>query len=222
MAAVPAFLGIWLLSLLVAQLAALQLGDFFGANNEFPVIMLTLFVFGTITMAVFSAAYKATRQVRILHWTALVLALLALAPFFTPSFIQKIADHSTNPHTVGIENANIVIELIVPAVLTVLTQWGLLRRRWLRARGDDDFTLWPWITTVVAGLVLLNPLGLAILKSSIRPGGGDLLTDLWRAVAAIAAFVLVVMAVIECYIRGRKLRRRRAAASPPEGSGAQA
>lgn len=221
MTAVPAFLGIWLMSLLVAQLAALQLGDFFRANNEFPVIMLTLFVFGTVTMPIFGAAYAWARQVRILHWTAIVLALFAFAPFFTPRFIQRIADHSTNPHTVGIENKHIVVELVIPGVLSVLTQWGLVRRRWLRVSGDDDFTLWPWLTTVVGGIVVLNPLGLAFLKSAIWPSGGDLLTDLFRLIVQIAVSALVVMALIECYIRSRRLRRRRAAALPRDESGAQ-
>ncbi len=49
-----------------------------------------------------------------------------------PGLIQMIADHSTNPFTVGTENMSITLELVVPALLAVLVQWGLVRRRWLR------------------------------------------------------------------------------------------
>ncbi len=47
----------------------------------------------------------------------------------------------------------------------MLVQWGLVRRRWLRAAAEDDFTRWPWIATAVAGLVVLNPFGLAFLQA---------------------------------------------------------
>ena len=40
MAAVFAFLGMLLISMLVALLAALQLGDFFNANDEFGLVIL--------------------------------------------------------------------------------------------------------------------------------------------------------------------------------------
>ena len=68
----------------------------------------------------------------------------------------------------GTENTSITLELIVPALLAVLVQWGLVRRRWLQGHGDeDDLTRWPWITTAVAGLVILNPFGLAFLQGTL-------------------------------------------------------
>jgi hypothetical protein len=214
MAVVFAFLGIWLISLVVALLAALQLGDFFRANDEFPLIIATLVVFVTLTTAIFAGAYAWARQVRVLHRVALALALLAFAPAFVPGFIQKIADHSTNPSTVGVENTSIAIELVVATLLAVLAQWDLVRRRWLRAAGDDDFSRWPWVTTVIGGVVVLNPIGLDILGATLKHSPTEWLWQLWASITAGTAFVLVVMALIECYIRGRIARRRLATAAP--------
>ena len=57
MAAAFAFLGIWLISLVVALLAALQLGDFFGANAEFGLVILGVMGFTVFALLVFALAY---------------------------------------------------------------------------------------------------------------------------------------------------------------------
>jgi hypothetical protein len=207
-AALFAFIGIWLISLVVAMLAALQLGDFFMANQEFPLIIAAIVAFDTAAMVLFGVGYALARHLRILHGVALVLVLCALAPVVLPGFVQKIADRSTNPYTVGIENTYITLELVIPALLAVLVQWGLVRRRWLRATGADDLTLWPWVTTVIAGLMVLNPFGLAIVGATLRHSGSDWFWEIWATVTAGATLVLVVMALVECYIRRRILRRR--------------
>jgi hypothetical protein len=222
MATVFAFVGMWLISLVVAMLVALQLGDFFGANDEFPLVIATLIAFVTATMAVFALAYAVARHVRILHGVALVLALAAFWPVFAPGLVQAIARRSINPGTVGIENGHIVIELVIAGLLAVLVQWGLVRRRWLRAAALDDFTRWPWVATVIGGLVVLNPAGLGIIGTALRRSQAEVLWGLWATVAAGAALVLVVMTLIECYIRRRILRRRLAPAKAghqPIGNG---
>ena len=56
----------------------------------------------------------------------------------------------------------------MPALLVVLMQWGLVRRRFLRATGADDLTLWPWLTTAAAGLAILNPIGLALVWMALN------------------------------------------------------
>ena len=109
-----------------------------------------------------------------------MLAVVALAPVALPGLVQTIADRSTNPYTVGVENTHITLELVVPALLAVLVQWGLVRRRWLRAAGDDDLTRWPWITTGVGGLVILNPFGLAFLQGTLKHAGGDFMWEFDR------------------------------------------
>jgi hypothetical protein len=217
MAAVFAFLGMLLLSMVVALLAVLQLGDFFNANDEFILVIAGVMAFTVVSQAVFALAYATARSAPLLTVVAILLAVLALAPLLLPGLIQKIADHSTNPGTVGIENTYIAIELIAPALMAVLVQWGLVRRRWLRTAGADDLGRWPWIATAVAGLVILNPLGLTFLGSTLRHSPTDLLWELTATITAGVLCALLVAVWIECYIRDRMLRRRAASAVPPAG-----
>jgi hypothetical protein len=215
MATAFAFLGIQLISMVVALLAALQLGDFFGAGSEFGLVILTVSGFSIFALLVFALAYAVVRRAAMLTWVALTLAALALAPAVLPGFVQKIADHLANPYTVGIENTFITLELVVPVLLAVLVQWGLVRRRWLRAAAEDDFTRWPWIATAVAGLVVLNPFGLSFLQASLQHSASDLMWQFTAAVTGAALAALLVMAWIECYIRDRILRRRSEGPKPP-------
>jgi hypothetical protein len=216
MAATFAFLGIWLISLVVALLAALQLGDFFGANTEFGLVILGVMVFTIFSLLVFATAYFMARRGAVLAFVALALAVVALASVALPGPIQAIADRSANPYTVGIENIAIALELVIPALLAVLVQWGLVRRRWLRAAAEDDFTRWPWIATAVAGLVILNPYGLSFLQASLQHSASDLMWQFTAMVTAGVLAALLVMAWSECYIRDRILNRRLAASPSPQ------
>ena len=220
MAATFAFLGMWLISLVVALLAALQLGDFFGANTEFGLVILGVMGFTIFALLVFALAYAVARRAVVLAFVALALAAVALASVALPGLIQVIADRSTNPYTVGVENVSIALELAIPALLAVLVQWGLVRRRWLRAIAENDFTRWPWIATAVAGLVILNPFGLSFLQASLQHSAADLMWQFTAMVTAGVLAALLVMAWIECYIRDRILNRRLAAspsAEAPQG-----
>jgi hypothetical protein len=208
MAAVFAFLGMLLISILVALLAALQLGDFFNASGEFGLVILSVVAFTSVSLAVFALAYRVTRRVGALTVVAVALGIAALAPLALPGLIQKIADRSNNPYTVGVENTYITLELIVPALSAVLVQWGLVRRHWLRLHGEEELTRWPWVTTAVAGLVILNPIGLAFLGGTLNRSGGDLLWEFVATVTGAGLAALLVMAWIECYIRDRMLNRR--------------
>jgi hypothetical protein len=212
--AVFAFLAMLLISMLVALLATLQLGDFFNANDEFGLVILGVVTFASVSLAVFALAYRVTRRAGVLTAVAVALGVVALAPAVLPGLIQKIADRSHNPFTVGVENTYITLELIVPALLAVLVQWGLVRRRWLRAHGDEELTRWPWVTTAVAGLVILNPIGLAFLGGTLNRSGGDLLWEFVATVTGAGVAALLVMAWIECYIRERMLNRRLEAPPP--------
>src|SRR5436190_357811 len=82
------------------------------------------------------------------------------------------------------------LQLVIPALVAVLVHWGLVRRRQLRTIGEDDLSRWPWVTTAVAGLVLLNPFGLAFLQATLRHSASDLL---WDFMATITAAVLGVL-----------------------------
>jgi hypothetical protein len=221
MAAVFAFLGMLLISMVVALLAALQLGDFFAASNEFGLVILTVMAFVAGALGLFAVTYAFTRTARPITWMAWLLAAVALMPPLLPGLIQKLADHSTNPFSVGTENTFITLELVVPALLAVLVQWGLVRRRWLRSIGDDDFSRWPWISTGLAGLIILSPYGLAFLQGTLgRGAGGDFMWEFTATVTGVVLAVLLVMAYVECYIRDRMMNRRRPPSGPPQGAGA--
>jgi len=214
MAAAFAFLGIFLTSLLVAELAALSLGDFFGANDEFVLVLAAVAAFAAFTTVVFAFCYSTMQRPRALNGIALLLALLTLALVAVPGLVGWIAAYSSNPFTVGDELVSIALELVIPALLAVLTQWGLVRRRYLRMTGEDDLTRWPWVTTVIAVFVVLNPIGLTFLLATLKRSAGDMMWPLVSAVTAGSVCALVVIAAIECYIRGRILRRRRGSYLP--------
>ncbi|MBX9828758.1 MAG: hypothetical protein K2Y27_27700 [Xanthobacteraceae bacterium] len=210
MAAAAAFFGILLTSLLVAELAALSLGDFFGADSEFLLVIAGVAGFATFSLIVFAIVYARTERARMLNGTAVLLVLLAVGIVATPGVISGIVSQSGNPFTVGDEALGIALELLVPSALAVLVQWGLVRRRHLRVTVEDDLTLWPWVTTAVAGLVVLSPYGLAFLQATLKRTTGDLMWPFMMQVTVGVACSLIVMAGIECYIRGRLLRSRKA------------
>ena len=214
MAAVFAFLGMLLLSLVVALLAALQLGDFFRASEEFVPILTLIAIFAAAAIVVLAVAYAVAKRLRTINVIAAALSLLALALVALPSLVERIAERAASPFTVGAENTTSALELLVPALLIVLVQWGLVRRRWLRAAGEEDLSRWPWITTVIAGLSILNPFGLALVSSTLQRSASDLMWPYFAAVTASVIGALVVMAAVECYIRRRILRRRLAASLP--------
>jgi hypothetical protein len=214
MAAAFAFLGILLTSLLVAELAALSLGDFFGADSEFQLVIAGVAVFATFALAVFAVVYARTERTRALNAAAILLALLAVAIVAVPGVVPWIASHSGNPFAAGDEILGIALELAVPSVLAVLVQWGLVRRRHLQVAGEDDLTLWPWVTTVVAAFVILSPPGLTVLQAALKRTAGDMMWQFVLSVTLGVALGLIVMAVVEYCIR-RRIARRRAQGSMP-------
>jgi hypothetical protein len=157
------------------------------------------------------------KRVRAINVMALPLALLAVALVAVPGLIPWIANFSGSAFTASDEQVPIALELAVPGLLAVLTQWGLVRRRYLRMAGEDDLTRWPWVTTVIAVFTLLNPFGLAFLLATFKQTSGDIMWQFMSRVSAGSVAALVVMAAVECYIRGRILRRRKGP-SPPVAS----
>jgi hypothetical protein len=209
-----AFLGMLLISMLVALLATLQLGDFFLANDEFSFVIAGVAGFTAMSLAALAIAYTAAERAAQLTAIALLLALLALSPVALPGLIRAIAAHSTNPYSIGVENTYITIELVVPSLLAVLVQWGLVRRLWLREAGGEELSRWPWIATGVACLVTLSPIGLAFIANTLKHSAGDFMWPLIAMVTGVALGLLVVAAGVECYIRVRMLTRRQAGAPP--------
>jgi hypothetical protein len=207
-----AFLGTFLLSLFVALLAALQLADYFAAGDEFGVVLMALPIFVTVSVLAFAAANAVARRPIVFNAVAACLALLAFVPLVFPAFIKTATDRATNPFAIAIENTAVALEFIVPALTAVLVQWGLVRRRWLQLRGEDELSLWPWIATVIGGLAILNPFGLEIIGGAIAYRPSDRLRDAVRTMALAGIAMLLALVFLETYIRGRMLRRRLAQA----------
>ena len=66
MAAVSAFLGMLAISIVVALLALLQLGDYFNASDEFPFLLALTAVFTLLSLGIFTIAYATAAHARIL------------------------------------------------------------------------------------------------------------------------------------------------------------
>ena len=202
------FFGTLLLSIFVSMLAGLSLAEAFKADQEFIVVLFVLPVFGLMTMVIFAIVYLAARTARAFQFTAwlLVVGILAL--------LMALSVMGTGGRTFRISPADIPfpLELLVPALITILMQWGLVRRRWLRRRGEDDLSRWPWVTTVIAGLTMLNPGALGALSSALQTMGTAGLRDISTMIASGGVIVLLLMALIEIAIRGRVMRRRQPAA----------
>jgi hypothetical protein len=216
MNATLAFAGTYLVSLFVALLATLQLGDYFGANAEFGLILMATAAFATVAIAAFMPAAHA-RHPAALYAVATVLALSAFVPLALPGLVAAIASHSTNPYTVGIEQTYIAVELIVPALVTVVVQCALLRRYWLRRHGEEMLTRWPWVATVLAGLVIFNPLGLDLVGQAISYHASNWMRDFARVIVLGCTGVLIAIGLVEYYIRGWMLRRRSSPNAPAYG-----
>ncbi len=207
------FLGTLLLSQFVALLAALQLADHFRATEEFIAVMMGLILFAIIAVVVFAIIYNTARSARAFQTAALMLIIFVMVLLALPSLIMAATQRTAAPIRIGADDIPVLLELLVPALITILVQWGLVRRRWLRRHGEDDLSRWPWITTLVAGLAFLNPPGLNALSLALRVTGLDGLQQAPVMIALGGAIALVLMAWIEIATRGRIMRRRQPANS---------
>lgn len=194
---------------LVASLGAalaiiVSLADFFRASGEFSLIVGSVAAFCVFAALVLGTALHMRPAMTTLNAVAAAMAVVALLPLVLPGLVQAYAERSTNPFSIGIENTYITIELIMPALAAVLVQWGVLRNHLRRSAGPGGV---PWFAIALAGLVALNPFGLALLASAWKRSPTDWLWQLSLTIVTIAVAILVVIALIECYIRRRKRRR---------------
>ena len=207
------FFGTLLLSQFVAVLAAISLAEYFRSDQEFIAVLFVVPLFAIVAIAVFAIVYKAARSARALQTTALVLFAIVLVLLALPSAIAAFTTKSVAALGIGAKDVPILLQLLVSTFIVVLTQWGLVRRRFLRRRGEHDLSRWPWVATVIAGLAVLNPPALNAIGAALAHSPVDWFRDPGTIGAlALAAGVLVLIA-IECYIRRRILRRRQAVIS---------
>lgn len=216
MGAAFAFLGILVLSLIVALLAALQLADHFRTGDEFAVVLAVLAAFAAGSMAVLGIVSARAANARSLNRAAMGLALLALILAALPGGgLEWIAGRASDPFSIDEKAVQIAIQLVAPTLLAVLVQWGLLRHRWLRIRSGEDLTRWPWVTTIVAGIAILNPIGLEFIASAIRQSQTDWLRQFTLMVTLSGLTAIALMGLVEFTVRGWMLRRRLADNRPP-------
>lgn len=203
-----AYLGMYLLSIVVAQLVALQLGDHFRAGEELALVLMLLPVAAAVTIAVLASVSASARRTATLNVAALLLAAAALAPAAMPEMIRRVAMAASLPYQVTLQDIAVIAELVVPVLAMIMVQWGLLRRRRLRLRGEEELSLWPWFATGIVGLAVLNPLGLEVLHQAVAYRPDDWLRDLHRSIALSGAGAAALFAFAEYRIRRRMLRRR--------------
>ena len=208
MAAVLAFLGTFLLSLFVALLAGLQLADHFRATEKFIAVMLAIAAYTFASVVLLGITYSAARTRGAITAMAWLLALGACILVTVPDGLELYRGRRLEDFTIERKDVEVALQFLVPALLAVLLQWGFVRRRWLRAQGLEDLSRWPWFTTAIAGLAILNPVGLEWVEAALRRPA-DWSTRQFMALATMAAAAaLIVPAFLEYYIRERLLRRR--------------
>ena len=121
-----------LISMVVALLAALQLGDFFDASGEFGLVILGVVAFTIFSLAVFALAYALTRRAacspssrwswpsRLRRWRCR--ACPEDRRPLDQSLYRGRREHLHHARTGRSRRCS-----------AVLVQWGLVRRRWLQA-----------------------------------------------------------------------------------------
>ncbi len=194
-----AYVGIFLLSLFVALLAALQLADYFGATDELAGVLIAVSAFVALAMLALAVAARIARRVSTIDAVAALLAVLSFAPLAFHAGVEPTAGQ----FAVLTERRAILIELIVSALIAVLMLWGLMRRHWLQRRGESGISRWPWIATALAGLAILNPGGLELLGQGLTFKPGQDARDTIRLAALGGLALLAVIVLIESWIRVR-------------------
>lgn len=205
------FTGISMLSLVAAYGVGSELAAYFFLDDEFNAVLFALALFSFLAIAVFAVLYAVQPNVKWLGYGAIGLAAAAFGVEQLPALADAFAGRSTNPYMVGdAQDRALAASFLLPALIMLLVQWSLLRRRWLVAHRLEHRMLWPWFTIVLACLLALNPLGLAVIGSVIRQSTTDWLVGLWTTIVAIACGVLLVLALTEWWLRRRWLARRAA------------
>jgi hypothetical protein len=212
MRSILVFPGVYILSLVATYVAGMQVAEYFFLQEEFSVVMFALVLFSFVAIAVFALVYVVQPNVKWLGYGAIGLALVAFGVEQLPALADAVARRSTNPYLVGsAQDRAIAASLLLPAFVMLLIQWPLLRRRWLVARRLEHRMLWPWFTITLACLLALSQGGLDLIGSVLHQSPTDWLVGLWTLILAIACGALLILALIEWWLRCRWLARRAAA-----------
>ena len=203
------------LSLIVALVAAWRLVEHFWYGEDLDLFVPPVAGFVLVVTVVFGVSYARAQSGRAFGMIAIGLVAAALVIVATPFLAEYVAAQSKNPEVVlRPRSGKIKTVLLIPILLTVATQWWFVRRRWLQARGLDHRTAWPWITTIAACVVMLSPIGLAILDAAVTQSVTDWLRGLWFIVALVFGGIVLLIGLIEWRVRMRRRRRGLAPQGP--------
>lgn len=195
----PALIGTYLLSLFVAQLAALHILDRFGPTDADTALLAVIAAATTVGMIVLVWARRRATSTRLLNHTAIAVSAVAVV-LSVPMAILLSA-------VAAAAAADLLPFLLLPILIAILVQWGLMRQRWHAERHTADLvSTWPWFTTAATlGAAVLGPAGPALVPGAARPA----------TVLAAAVGALILTAAIESYIRRRIVQRQLSAAAGP-------
>lgn len=211
----PILAGALALSLLAAFAAAAQLVDYFWYGEDLGLFVLPIGGFSLVAVLMFGVAHANAPTSRVFGVVAIALAVVALALAAMPFLAEYVAAQSKNPEVVlRPRSEKIRTVLLVPLLLAIVVQFWFVRRGWLRARGREHRTAWPWITTIVACVLALSPPGLAILGAALAQSATDWLRSLWLIVALAFAGIVLLAGLVEWGIRARKRRGSLASQGP--------
>ena len=203
------------LSLTVAWIAAWRLVEHFWYGEDLGLFIPPLTGFVVLASMIFAVADARARDRRTFGLVALGLAAAALALVATSFLVAHVAGQSKNPDLVlRARDGKIRIVLLIPMLLALTAQWWFVRRRWLEARDLDRGTVWPWITTISACVLMLSPIGLAILDAAYTQSATDWFRGLWLVVALVFGGIVLLAGLIEWGIRARKRRESLAPRGP--------
>ncbi len=208
MGTVVRFFGALLVSLLLAFIAGQLIATTFDLTEEYIAVMFGHVILGLVAIALFIVTYLVARSHRAFNGAALALTALLVVLTLLPDISDAVYSKGTSPYNFG-KNSALMIALLLPGLVLILVQWGLLRRRWQTQRDRAGaMTCWPWVTTIVAMVAVINPFGLEILKASLEQSTTDWLRGLWTLVAIGTGALLLIGGVIEFGIRRRTWKAR--------------
>jgi hypothetical protein len=206
--------GAFVLSLIVALVAAWRLVEHFWYGEDLDLFVPPVAGFVLVATMVFALADARARDSRTLGLAALGLTIAALVLVVMPFLAEYVAAQSKNPEVIlRPRSGKIRIVLLIPMLLAVAAQWWFVRRRWLEARDLDHWTAWPWITTIAACVVMLSPIGLEILDAAVTQSSTDWFRGLWLIVALGFGGIVLLIGVVEWLVRRRRLNAARVAPS---------
>jgi hypothetical protein len=117
-----------LLSVFVALLVVIPLAIKFRTRDESAGVMAALAIFAVISVTALWIVFVRSAYVRVIDWAAaiVVAVVIILVAGLVSAFVF------VSGMEVMFDELEIAVQFVAPALLIVLVQWWMVRRRWLR------------------------------------------------------------------------------------------